>query len=136
MEAPFNVLTNAELPVAVLDAAIRWYAEKLGAVEQWQRGGRAFVALPGEGVRLFLVETKDPARLGFVGSDGSLQHGGLDFYAADLAAAHGLLSARGVDLDPLTPGAMGFGFRDLDGNRFGVHSDRESYEHRKRTPIP
>ena len=131
---PFTVLTNAEVPVASLDPAVRWYGEKLGAETQWQRGGRAFLALPGEGVRLFLVETRDPARLGFVGPDGILQHGGLDFYATDLAEAHGLLSARGVDVDPLAPGAMGFGFRDLDGNRFGVHSDRESYEHRRRTP--
>ena len=134
MTIGLTVLTNVEVPVTRLAAACEWYCKRLGFVEHWRGDREAFVALPGEGVRFFLVQTADSARLGFTGAREGVQHGVVDFYAPDLAAAHGLLRSRGVDVDELQPGMPGFGFRDLDGNRFGVHSDRGSYEHRKNNP--
>jgi len=136
MTIGFTVLTNVEIPVARLADACEWYREKLGFVEQWRGDGLAFIALPGEGVRLFLVETADPARLGFTGARKGVMHSVIDFYAPDLAATHAELRSRGVEVGDFQPDSPGFGFRDLDGNRFGVHSDLGSYEHRRDNPTP
>lgn len=133
MNPGFTVLTNVEVPVADLANACEWYCEKLAFVEQWRGDGLAFIALPGEGVRLFLVETTDTGRLAFTGKAG-VAHSVVDFYAPDPAATHALLQSRGVDVGELRSGSPGFSFRDPDGNRFGVHNDRGSYEHRRDNP--
>jgi hypothetical protein len=92
------------------------------------------MALPGEGVRFFLVETADPMRLRFTSLHNGVAHGVIDFYVPDLDVAHASLKARGVDVENLSTGAFGFGFQDLDGNKFGVHRDRGSFEHRRDHP--
>lgn len=117
-----EALTTVELPVADLDRAVAWYAAHLGVAETWRGDGQALMAVGGSPhPGLFLVETGDPARLGFSRTSDGRRHSVVDFLVADLPAFHAALSGAGADVDPLKPDAFGFGFRDVDGNALGAH---------------
>lgn len=134
MKPGLGALTNIEIPVADLERAIVWYRDRLGFELAWRGEEEAFLTLTGEGVRFFLVETTDDCRLEFRKRRTAVVHGPVDFYADDLPGLHRALKERGVEVDPLKADAFGFGFRDLDGNRFGVHRDRGAYRFRRDHP--
>lgn len=113
-------INTVELPVADLARAIAWYESILGLRVQW-RGDRSAVVGAGDGgTRLYLVQTDDPARLRFTNTADGTLHSVVDFYTRDLAATHAQLRRRGVEIDDLREGALGFGLSDLDSNRLGV----------------
>lgn len=125
-----GALTRIDIPVADLERAIAWYRDRLGFDLAWKDDEEAFVTLTNEGIRFFLIETKDEGRLGLMERRKGVANGAVDFYAEDLDELHRTLKERGVAVDALRPDGFGFGFEDLDGNRFGVHRDRGSYQFR------
>ena len=119
-------ITTIEVPVADLGRAIAWYERHLGLRLAWRGEHEAAVAPPHAGAdapapSLFLVETEDDARLGFRNTRRGYLQSVVDFYTPDLAGLHARLEGAGVDVNPLTPDARGFGFRDADGNSLGAH---------------
>jgi catechol 2,3-dioxygenase-like lactoylglutathione lyase family enzyme len=120
-------ITTVEVPVSDLSRAIAWYERHLGLTVTWRGEHEASLALPSSGPEhgapaLFLVQTEDETRLGFRNTRERFLQSVIDFYTPDLAGLHARLEGAGVDVNPLLPGARGFGFRDADGNSLGAHS--------------
>jgi catechol 2,3-dioxygenase-like lactoylglutathione lyase family enzyme len=114
----FDVRTVG-IPVASQDAALDFYAQKLGfekridiqfgEAERWVE-----VAPPGGGTTIALVRRPAGAPLGI--------YTGIRLESRDVAADHAQLRAAGVDVDVEVmpyPVPM-FSFRDADGNRLVV----------------
>ncbi|ERI09265.1 VOC family protein [Aneurinibacillus aneurinilyticus] len=128
-------ITSVEVPVSNLDKALSWYTEILQFQVMWRDEQSAFIALPGEGTRLFLVQTNDEKRLEFTNTNTGVVHSVIDFYVENLPAFHAFLKQHGVEVTELQPKAMGFGFRDPDGNFYGAHIDQLSYQYKKNPTI-
>ena len=112
-------LVTIEVPVLDLERAVAWYQRALGLKKEWSDGRRAMLRIPG-GQSLFLVETNDARRLAFSCTSTGIVHSVIDFLVADLAAFHAHFRSLKTGVEELKPGAVGFGFRDPDGNRLGA----------------
>ena len=123
------VITTIEIPVTNLERSQAWYTDKLGLNQTWTDGeSMAMFELPDAGSpNLFLVRTEDSTRLAIPNAATGVIHGVIDFAVEDIDAIHTSLRERGVDVSDLPsageddgPGPRGFGFKDPDGNLFGV----------------
>lgn len=119
------VIGTVEVPVDDVRRAQRWYEELLDLECAWFDEAHALLHPPGsKSPSILLVQTADPTRLGFEGSN-AIRHAGLDFGTTDLDGLHARLLARGVDADALEQPAhdwapRGFGFIDSEGNRLAA----------------
>jgi catechol 2,3-dioxygenase-like lactoylglutathione lyase family enzyme len=123
-----------EIPVALLERAKTWYQEVLGLDCVWSDDHHAMLEGAESaghsydfGLRILLVETQDPARLGFLSSHTQVVHGVIDLKTEDIEAFHRHLKSKNVNADDLSPPASGwaprgFGFLDSEGNRLGAFS--------------
>jgi catechol 2,3-dioxygenase-like lactoylglutathione lyase family enzyme len=115
-------ITTIELPVADLDRAVAWYGRHLALTTTWRGEHEAGMAIAaGDPVGLFLVQTAASERLTFHNSRHNHTQSIVDFFTPDLAGLHARLKREGVDVNDLSTGARGFGFRDADGNSLGAH---------------
>src|SRR5689334_18565781 len=110
----------ATVPVKDQDQALEFYTKKLGfSVLTDQPDGKMRwieLALPGNGVRLVLMNAPDRAG-GFAP---------VAFYSDDVEATYQELTARGVEFT-MPPKKFDWGgtssiFKDLDGNQFALSS--------------
>ncbi|XID91504.1 sigma-70 family RNA polymerase sigma factor [Paenibacillaceae bacterium WGS1546] len=125
-------IATIEIPVSDIGKAVRWYGEMLGAKpygewnDEWTtamlhfQGGAGAIGVPS----IYLVETEDSRRLTFKNTRHGYIQSVIDLYTHDLRGFYDFLKARGVDVNDIDwqrePHRQGFGFRDCDGNSFGV----------------
>jgi len=125
-------IATIEIPVSDLRRAVEWYGVMLGAnlQEEWSdewttamlhfQGGSGAIGVPS----LYLVKTEDTRRLTFRNTKHGYIQSIIDLYTHDLKGYYRFLKERGVDVNEIDweqePHRQGFGFRDCDGNSFGV----------------
>ncbi|MBW7475582.1 sigma-70 family RNA polymerase sigma factor [Paenibacillus oenotherae] len=125
-------IATIEIPVSDLRRAVQWYGEMLGAKLQgeWNgewtaamlhfQGGSGAIGVPS----IYLVKTEDNRRLTFRNTRHGYIQSVIDLYTHDLKGYYRFLKEHGVDVNEidweLEPHRQGFGFRDCDGNSFGV----------------
>lgn len=132
MRAIVPRIATIELPVSDLRRAVDWYGEMLGAHPQgeWNdawtaamlhfQGGAGALGVPS----IYLVKTADKRRLTFRNTRHGYMQSVVDLYTHDLQGYYRFLQERGADVNEIDweaePHRQGFGFRDCDGNSFGV----------------
>ncbi|QMV42030.1 sigma-70 family RNA polymerase sigma factor [Cohnella cholangitidis] len=125
-------IATIEIPVSDLCRAVEWYGKMLGAKPQgdWSgegttamlhfQGGSGAIGVPS----IYLVKTEDTQRLTFKNTRHGYVQSVIDLYTHDLRGYYDFLRERGVDVNEMDwerePHRPGFGFRDCDGNSFGV----------------
>ena len=132
--APVARIDTIEIPVAELQRAMTWYERALGLASSWSDAHHALLESPQadadsspQGVRVLLVATSDPSRLGFDNTHNGLRHSVVDFRTDELEALHAHLVTLGGRVDTLAPPAndwapRGFGFSDPEGNRLAAYT--------------
>lgn len=122
-------IATIEIPVSNVKQSIEWYGKILGTKAVFEGEQAAMLHLQGgnrTGVpTLYLVETKDHARLSFLNTNTNVVHSVIDFYIPDLERFHSFLTEQGVEVTginyiPNMPGMGGFGFKDPNGNLLSV----------------
>jgi catechol 2,3-dioxygenase-like lactoylglutathione lyase family enzyme/predicted DNA-binding protein YlxM (UPF0122 family) len=132
MRAIVPRIATIELPVSDLHRAVEWYGEMLGAKLQgeWSddltaamlhfQGGLGAIGVPS----IYLVKTEDKRRLIFKNTRHGYIQSVIDLYTHDLKGCYRFLKEHGVDVNEIDwgrePHRQGFGFRDYDGNSFGI----------------
>ncbi|MFC5404325.1 sigma-70 family RNA polymerase sigma factor [Cohnella soli] len=125
-------IATIEIPVFDLRRAVEWYGDMLGAKlqgewnDEWKsamlhfQGGSGAIGVPS----IYLVKTEDKRRLTFKNTRHGYIQSVIDLYTHDLKGYYRFLKERGVDVNEIDweqePNRQGFGFRDCDGNSFGV----------------
>lgn len=137
MPSPVVRIDTVEIPIAELARAVSWYERALGFSCTWSDAHHALLESSGangsdsvtQGVRVLLVATADPSRIGFDNTHNGLRHSVVDFRTDELEALHAHLVTLGSAVDPLGPPAndwapRGFGFSDTEGNRLAAYTYR------------
>ncbi|WP_026581248.1 VOC family protein [Bacillus sp. J33] len=119
---------TAYIPVANVNDSLKWYTEKLGAIESYkdEKGKMAIINLASQS--FFLVQSAENESMNFIDSDGK-ERFSLTFEVdgqCELEHLHEDLSGMGVKVGEIEdrghPG-RNFVFSDPDGNLFDVWSE-------------
>lgn len=119
---------TAYIPVANVNDSLKWYTEKLGAIESYkdEKGKMAIINLANQS--FFLVQSAENESMNFIDSDGK-ERFSLTFEVdgqCELEHLHEDLSGMGVKVGEIEdrghPG-RNFVFSDPDGNLFDVWSE-------------
>src|SRR3982751_5662703 len=93
---PAARIDTIEIPVADLQRAVAWYERALGLASSWSDAHHALLESPRtsaddsspQGIRVLLVATADPSRLGFDNTHNGLRHILVDLRTHELEASH------------------------------------------------